>query len=192
MLPLAQHRSHAKLGCGTPARQRMQVSNWTAVRASQFANSATGPAAGARRRERPHREPCSSAEGGAGASWLPANADRSCGDQGQPAARMTDGSIRHRAAVSAAVARLLPSDFRSRVRSRRQRRRRRRPRLPAGARLKQPGRIRDRSALPARPRRPGRAAERPGARSAGQRAGPDLRGPAACDPRQSALGERTG
>ena len=31
-------------------------------------------------------------------------------DQRQPAARMTDGSIRHRAPVSAAVARLLPSD----------------------------------------------------------------------------------
>ena len=31
-------------------------------------------------------------------------------DQRQPAARMTHGSIGHRAAVSAAVARLLPSD----------------------------------------------------------------------------------
>ena len=58
-----------------------------------IANSATGPAAGARRRERPHRQPCSSAEGGAGASWLPANAHRPCGRSA--AARLPDDGWLH-------------------------------------------------------------------------------------------------
>ena len=44
-----------------------------------LATCATDPAGGAHLREWSLREPCSSAQGGAGARWLPANADRPCG-----------------------------------------------------------------------------------------------------------------
>lgn len=75
-----------------------------------IARCATDTAAGTHRREWSLREPCSSAEGGARASWLPANADRPSGRQRRPVARVMDSSIRHGAAASAAIARLLPSD----------------------------------------------------------------------------------
>jgi hypothetical protein len=50
--------------------------------APAFAICPTGPSPAAKRRAPSVREPCSSAEGGAGASWIRANADRPFGRKG--------------------------------------------------------------------------------------------------------------
>ena len=64
---------------GLPVARQKQVSSPPAVESpnSPLARLASSPVA--KRRERPVREPCFSDEGGAGASWIRANADRPFG-----------------------------------------------------------------------------------------------------------------
>ena len=67
-----------------PVRARMRVSACTSGRTCSSPLAQPAPNSGAHRRERSVRGPCFSAEGGAGASWLPASADRPCGRSAAP------------------------------------------------------------------------------------------------------------
>jgi hypothetical protein len=76
---LGQRESRRPHWLRVHAPTRTQVSAPYARSVSQIATCATDPARGAHLREWSLREPCSSAQGGAGASWIRANADRPLG-----------------------------------------------------------------------------------------------------------------